>query len=151
MARLPELWHEPFRLSTRLSRLMDELFGDLERGFFDVPFTLEAFGRTDIYEKGNALHYDTELPGLKREDIDIKVEDGRLIIRGETKRDERIEEENYLRMGRRYGKFQRVFPLPEEIEDPKKIKAKFEDGVLKVTVPLKQSLKKEKAIEIEVE
>jgi len=130
---------------------MDELFGDFERGFFDIPFTVETFGRTDIYEKDGILHYDTELPGLKREDIDIKVEDGRLIISGETKRDERVEEENYFRMGRRYGKFQRVFPLPEEIEDPKKIKAKFEDGVLKVTVPLKKPLKREKAIEIEVE
>lgn len=152
MTRLPELWREPFALSTRLSRLMDELFADFDRSlFFDwAPF--ETFGRTDIYEKDGKLVYETELPGVKKGDIEIKVEDGRLIISGEVKRDERIERENYFRIGRHYGKFQRVFPLPEQVDDPKKIKASFEDGILRVTVPLRESLKqKEKAIEIKVE
>ncbi|MCS7197284.1 MAG: Hsp20/alpha crystallin family protein [Candidatus Bipolaricaulota bacterium] len=152
MARLPELWREPFALSTRLSRLMDELFADFEQGLFLDWTPFETFGRTDIYEKDGKLVYETELPGVKKEDIEIKVEDGRLIICGEVKRDERIERENYFRIGRRYGKFQRVFPLPEQIEDPKKIKATFEDGILRVTVPLRESLKKkEKTIEIKVE
>ena len=152
MTRLPELWREPFALSTRLNRLMDELFADFDRSlFFDwTPF--ETFGRTDIYEKDGKLVYETELPGVKKDDIEIKVEDGRLIISGEVKRDERIERENYFRIGRHYGKFQRCFPLPEQIEDPKKIKATFEDGILRVTVPLRESLKKkEKTIEIKVE
>jgi HSP20 family protein len=152
MTRLPELWREPFAISTRLSRLMDELFADFDRSLlFDwTPF--ETFGRTDIYEKDGKLVYETELPGVKKEDIEIKVEDGRLIISGEVKRDERIERENYFRMGRHYGKFQRVFPLPEQADDPKKIKASFEDGILRVTVPLRESLKKkEKTIEIKVE
>lgn len=152
MTRLPELWREPFTLSTRLSRLMDELFADFDRGlFFDwTPF--ETFGRTDIYEKDGKLVYETELPGVKKDEIEIKVEDGRLIISGEVKRDERIERENYFRIGRHYGKFRRCFPLPEQIDDPKKIKATFEDGILRVTVPLRESLKeKEKPIEIKVE
>jgi len=152
MTRLPELWREPFTLSTRLSRLMDEFFGDFDRSlFFDwTPF--EAFGRTDIYEKDGKLVYETELPGVKKDEIEIKVEDGRLVISGEVKRDERIEREHYFRIGRRYGKFQRCFPLPEQADDPKKIKASFEDGILRVTVPLRESLKeKEKPIEIKVE
>ncbi len=152
MTRLPELWREPFALSTRLSRLMDELFADFDRSlFFDwTPF--ETFGRTDIYEKDGKLVYETELPGVKKGDIEIKVEDGRLVISGEVKRDERIERENYFRIGRHYGKFQRCFPLPEQADDPKKIKASFEDGILRVTVPLRESLKeKEKPIEIKVE
>lgn len=145
MVRLPELWREPLAISRRLERLFDEFFSDW-------PFETTAFGRTDIYEKEGQLVYETELPGVKRQDIHIKVEDGRLIVSGETKREEHIEEENYFRMGRRYGKFQRSFPLPEEVADPKKIKAKFEDGILKITVPLKESLKeKERAIEIKVE
>ena len=152
MTRLPELWREPFTLSTRLSRLMDEFFGDFDRSlFFDwTPF--EAFGRTDIYEKDGKLVYETELPGVKKDEIEIKVEDGRLVISGEVKRDERIEREHYFRIGRHYGKFQRCFPLPEQADDPKKIKASFEDGILRVTVPLRESLKeKEKPIEIKVE
>lgn len=152
MTRLPELWREPFALSTRLNRLMDEFFADFDRSlFFDwTPF--ETFGRTDIYEKDGKLVYETELPGVKKNEIEIKVEDGRLVISGEVKRDERIERENYFRIGRHYGKFQRCFPLPEQADDPKKIKASFEDGILRVTVPLRESLKeKEKPIEIKVE
>lgn len=149
--RLPTLWTEPFALSTRLTRLMDEFFGDFDRSLFDWP-TFETFGRTDVYEKDGKLFYETELPGVKKEDVDIKVEDGRLTISGEVKRDERIERENYFRIGRHYGKFQRVFPLPEQADDAKKIKASFEDGILRVTVPLRESLKeKEKPIEIKVE
>jgi HSP20 family protein len=146
MVRLPELWREPLALSRRMERLFDDFFSH------DWPFDTAALGRTDIYEKDGQLVYETELPGVKREDVHIKVEDGRLILSGETKREERIEQENYLRMGRQIGKFQRSFPLPEEIGDPKRIKAKFEDGILRVSVPLKESLKeRERPIEIRVE
>jgi len=149
--RLPTLWTEPFALSSRLSRFMEDLLADFDRSLFDWP-TFETFGRTDVYEKDGKLFYETELPGVKKEDVEIKVEDGRLTISGEAKRDERIERENYFRIGRHYGKFQRVFPLPEQADDAKKIKASFEDGILRVTVPLRESLKeKEKPIEIKVE
>ncbi len=145
MVRLPDLWREPLRLSRRMERLFDEFFNDW-------PFEAATLGRTDIYEKDGQLVYETELPGVKREDIHIRVEEDRLIVSGEIRREEQIAEENYLRMGRRYGKFQRSFPLPEEITDPKKIKAKFEDGILKISVPLKESLKgRPRPIEIEVE
>lgn len=147
MARLPSIWEEPFRLTSRIGRWIDELFREFEPSIFGF----ESFGRTDIYEKDGKLIYETELPGVKKEDIDIRVEEGRLIITGEIKRAEEIAEENYYRMGRRYGRFQRVFPLPEEIDDPRKIQAKFEDGILRITVPLKRPLREERAIEIEVE
>jgi len=147
MTGLPSIWEEPFRLTSRLGRWMDEFFRD------SGPFGWESLGRTDIYEdeKRGALVYETELPGVRKEEIDLRVEDGRLIVCGEVKRDERIEEESYYRIGRRYGRFQRVFPLPEGIDDPKKIQAKFADGILRITAPLRESLKKEKAVEIEVQ
>ena len=145
MTRLPSIWEEPFRLTARLGHWMDELFRDFG------PFGWESLGRTDIYERDGRLVYETELPGVRKEEIDLRVEDDRLIVSGEVKRDERVAEEDYLRIGRRYGRFQRVFPLPEGIDDPKRIQAKFEDGILRITVPLKESLKKEKAIEIEIE
>jgi HSP20 family protein len=149
MTKLPSIWEEPFRLTSRLSHWMDEFFRDFESPFI----SWESLGRTDIYEdeKGGALVYETELPGVRKEEIDLRVEDKRLIVSGEVKRDERIDEENYFRLGRRYGRFQRTFPLPEEISDPTKIQAKFEHSVLKITVPLKESLKKEKVVEIKVE
>ncbi len=147
MTRLPSIWEEPFRLTSRLGRWMDEFFKDFEPSFLGW----ESLGRTDIYEKGNQLVYETELPGVRKEEIDLRVEDGRLMVSGEIKRDQTIEKDDYYRIGRRYGRFQRVFPLPEGIEDPSKIQAKFENGILRITVPLRESLKKEKAVEIKVE
>ena len=144
MTRLPRLWVRPMGLGRRMDRLFDEMFSDWPEA--------RSFGRTDIYEKGGSLIFETELPGARREDIKIKVEDHQLIISGETKREEKVEEENYFRMGRSVGTFQRTYPLPEEVAQPNKIQANFKDGILRVTVPLKNSIKeKEKPVEIKVD
>jgi len=147
--RLPTVWAEPLVLGTGLSRVFDDFFKDFHKVGFDVAPT---FGRSDIYEKDNNLVIETELPGAKKEDVSIKVEDDTLCISGEMKRSEEVKKENYFRMGRHYGSFQRTFPLPADIADKKGIKARFEGGILKVIVPLKESIKeKESPIEIKVE
>jgi HSP20 family protein len=147
--RLPTVWAEPLLLGTGLSKVFDEFFGDFHKVGIDVAPT---FGRSDIYEKDSNLVIETELPGAKKEDVSIKVEDDTVSISGEMKRSEEVKKENYFRMGRRYGSFQRTFPLPTDIADKKGIKAHFEDGILKVMVPLKESIKeKEQPIEIKVE
>jgi len=88
---------------------------------------------------------------MKKEDIAINVKEDQLSISGEMKRNEKVGQENYFRMGRRYGRFQRSFPLPANVIDRDRITAGFEDGILKVSVPLKESLKeREKAIDIKV-
>ncbi|MBI1742596.1 Hsp20/alpha crystallin family protein [Candidatus Acetothermia bacterium] len=69
-----------------------------------------------------------------------RVGDGRLTIEGETKRNEKVHQENYVRIGRRYGRFQRIFPLPEQLNNPNEIEAKLADGVLTVAIPLKESV-----------
>ena len=147
--RLPSLWRGPLLMGMEPTRFLDEFFRD----FGDIGLDIApSFGRTDVYEKDRNLVFETELPGMKKEDIQIKVEEGRLVISGEQKRSEEVKEEHYFRMGRRYGRFQRAFPLPEDLAEKGAIKAKFEDGILKVTVPLKESIKqKEKPIEIKVE
>jgi len=147
--RLPAVRRGPFLMESGLSNLIDDFFRDFDRVGFDVTPSL---GRTDVYEKDKALVFETELPGMKRDDVSIKVEDDQLVISGEIKRKDDVEEENYFRIGRRYGQFQRCFPLPAEHIDRKGIKARFEDGILKVRVPLMESIKeKEKPIEIPVE
>ena len=147
--RLPVARHGPFLLGTGLSRFIDELFRDFDRIGFD---TTPSVGLTDVYEKDRNLVFETELPGMKKENLDIKVEDDKLVISGETKRSEDVKEEHYFRVGRQYGRVQRCFPLPADLVDKNAIKAKFEDGILKVTVPLKESIKeKEEPIEIKVE
>ena len=149
VSRLPRVWHRPFLMETGLSRLVDDFFRDFDEVGFEIA---PSFGRTDIYEKDQALVFETELPGIKKDDIEIKVEKNHLLVSGEVKRSEEAKEENYFRVGRRYGRFQRCFPLPEEGVEKENIKARFEDGILKVHVPLKQSIKeKEKPIEVKVE
>ncbi|MGC9530240.1 MAG: Hsp20/alpha crystallin family protein [Candidatus Bipolaricaulaceae bacterium] len=132
---MPTVWREPFLLTSRMGRLMDELFKDFTPMDWDVT---ASFGRSDIYVKDKTLVVETELPGARREDVKVRVEDDQLVITGEVKRSEEIREENYIRMGRRYGSFRRAFPLPEGIEDKKKIKARFENGILRVELPLQR-------------
>ena len=130
-------------------QLVDEAFSDFHRIGFDIS---PSFGRTDVYEKDQSLVFETELPGASKDEIAIKVEDDQLVISGEVKRDEEIDRENYFRVGRRYGRFQRCFPLPSNLIQKDDIKAKFEDGILRVTAPMKESIKEqEKPIEISVE
>jgi len=148
MRRLPDVRRGPFILESSLSRLVDEMFRDFDTVGFDIA---PSFGRTDVYEKDKTLVFETELPGAKKDEIAIRVEDEQLIISGETKRSEEIDREQYFRVGRQYGRFQRSFPLPADLVDKGRIQAKFEDGILRVTVPLKESIKeKEKAIEVPV-
>lgn len=136
-------------MGTSISRLMDDFFRDFDEVGYDIT---PSFGRTDIYEKDRNLTFETELPGLKKEEIEIKVEDNQLVISGEMKRTDEVKEENYFRIGRRYGEFRRVFPLPTDMVEKGGIKARFEDGILRVSVPLKQSIKeKERPIDIKIE
>ena len=148
MAIVPAIWRDPFGLTARVGRLMDELFQDFSTLDFDIS---GSFGRSDVYVKDKTLVIETELPGANKDDIQVRVENDRLIISGEVKRTEEVREDNYIRMGRTYGAFRRVFPLPEEVEDKTKIKAKFENGVLRVEIPLKKAPEAEGIFEVKVE
>ncbi len=152
MAKLPILWRNPFALTSRMSRLVDDLFRDFaDLATFSDLDVFPGFGHTDIYLKDRTLVIETELPGARREDVQVRVEDNKLVITGEVRRYEEVRDENYIRMGRRYGAFRRVFPLPEEVEDKRQIRAKFENGVLRVEVPLKRAPASEGSFEVKVE
>ncbi len=147
-------WRGPFEAFWRLGKALRELEAFLSRwGEFGFEQGFGPFGpgRTDIYIKDRTLVIETELPGVKKEDIRVQVEDGKLIVTGEVHRSEEVREENYIRMGRSYGAFRRVFPLPEEVEDPRKIKARFENGVLRIEVPLERPPERGGVTDIPVE
>ena len=147
--RLPDVRRGPFMLESSLSRMLDDVFRDFDRVGFDMA---PSFGRTDVYEKEKSLVFETELPGVKKEEVSIRVEDDKLTISGEVKRNEEIDRDDYFRVGRRYGRFQRCFPLPADLIDKDAIKASFEDGILTITAPMKESIKeKEKPIEISIQ
>ena len=81
-----------------------------------------------------AYHVEVDLPGAKKEDINISVEDNTLIISGERKLKNEIKEENYYKVESSFGSFSRSFALPEEA-DVENIHASSEDGVLEVVIP----------------
>ncbi len=90
--------------------------------------------RVDIYEEGKEIVIKAELPGVKREDIEVTLEDNDLILRGERKTETEVKEENYFRLERGVGVFYRRLTLPV-VPDAAQIKAKLLEGVLEVRLP----------------
>ena len=112
----------------RLSNFQDEL----DR-LFESPLTGWA-PALDVHEDKDDYVIRAELPGLKREDIDVSLQDGALVISGERKAEKVEEGVEVHRQERFYGKFQRALSLPEPVAADK-VKADYKDGVLTVTLP----------------
>ena len=143
----------PWRDTGSLSRNFDQLFDMLAprvRGANgeETDFLGTWYPAVDIFDKDNEIVLKAELPGLKKEDIDIHVEDNLLTLRGERKREEEVKEKGYYRSERAYGQFSRSFTLPATV-DAKKISASFKDGVLAVALP-KAEEAKPRQIEVKV-
>lgn len=102
----------------------------------------------DIYEDAETVVIKAELPGMEQKDIEVKIENNTLVLRGERKHDQEIQKENYHRIERFYGTFQRSFSLPQTV-DQEKVKASCDKGVLTVTLPKKEETKP-KQITVEV-
>jgi HSP20 family protein len=102
----------------------------------------------DIYETENELVVKADLPDVSEKDLDVRVENNMLSIRGERKFEEKVEEENYLRVERTYGAFSRSFSLPSTIST-EAIKADYKNGVLTVTLP-KRAESKPKQVKVNV-
>ena len=103
----------------------------------------------DIFEKGNDLVVKAELPGMRKEDIEVSVTDHTMRISGEKKREEKIEKKDYYWEERSYGSFTRSFQLPSEVQTDK-AEAKFKDGVLEIRIPkTEEAKKKEKKVNVE--
>ena len=89
----------------------------------------------DVFQKEGKLVVKADLPGMTKDNVQVLLEGGNLVIKGERVEESKIEEDNYFRAERSYGSFYRSIPLPPEI-DESKIEALFEKGVLEVRVPL---------------
>lgn len=141
-------------------------FEEVERrfeDFFRKPFSLfgpswlprlkmpefeETTPSVDIFEEGTDMVMKAELPGMKKEEIEVNVSGDRIIISGEKKREEKVEKKNYYRLERSYGSFSRSFTLPSGVQADK-IKAQFKDGILEVRIPKTEEAKK-KEIKVSV-
>ena len=102
----------------------------------------------DIYEDGDNLVLKAELPGINPDEVEIRVENNTLYLKGERKFEKEVKEQSYHRVERTYGTFTRSFSLPNSV-DPDKVVASYKDGVLTLTMPKKEEAKP-KTIKINV-
>lgn len=129
------------------SRLFDEFFTPFVNFDTRLP-AVESVGlRVDISEKDGKILIDADLPGIVKEDIRVDVKGKLLTLGGERKSDEEVKEDNCYRRERRYGKFERTFSLPFEVE-PESVSARYENGVLHLEIPKPQE-QQQKRIEIQ--
>src|SRR5260221_13472812 len=130
---------EPFRGTspdTQLNRLFSDFFG---RATQEQNLTTWA-PAVDIYEGEHELVVKADLPDIKPEELDIRVENNILTIRGERKFEKKVDEKNYLRVERSYGSFSRRFALANTVNS-EAIKADYKDGVLTLTIPKREEAK----------
>ena len=127
-------------LNTMLNNFSDEKDTHLKDDFSPTINTREG---------EFAYHIEFDLPGVKKEDINIQIEDGTLSVSGERKLKEEIKEENYYKVESSFGSFSRSFSLPEEA-DIENINAESEDGVLEVVIPKLESAKVDKIKKVEI-
>ncbi len=124
--------------------LVDRFFNDDFNGGMNVS---EFSPRVDIAETEKAFEIEFSLPGVKKDDIRIDVNDGRLTVSGERKFKEEKNEKNYRSVESYYGTFSRSFHLPDNVND-EHVNAKYEDGVLKVILPKDEKKVAKKTIAI---
>src|SRR5215475_12692861 len=130
---------EPFRGTSpdsQLNRLFNDFFG---RASQEQNLTTWA-PAVDIYEGEHELVVKADLPDIKPEELDIRVENNILTIRGERKFEKKVDEKNYLRVERSYGSFSRSFSLANTVNS-EAIKADYKDGVLTLTIPKREEAK----------
>jgi len=126
---IEEKWYED--LLKRHPSLFDHprrwpglIFSEME----EMSFT------ADIFEEGNDVVVKADMPGVKKEDVDVSLSDDMITIRGERKKEEKVEKKDYFRVERAYGSFTRSFRLPADVLADK-AEAKFDQGVLVIRIP----------------
>ncbi len=145
---------EPFRNLYSIQDRMNRIFDDAVRGTSRSDEADDwALGGSwapavDIFEKDGNIVLKAELPGVDASQVDIRVENNTLSLRGERKLESEVTRDNFHRVERAYGAFSRSFTLPSVV-DTEKIKADFKDGVLQVTLP-KRDEAKPKQIQVSV-
>jgi HSP20 family protein len=131
---------EPFRGVTTLQDQINRLFNEsFERTGDDSSLSAWA-PAVDIYETEHELVVKADLPDVDPKDLDIRVENNILTIRGERKFEKKVNEESYLRVERSYGSFARSFTLASTVNS-EAIKADYQNGVLTLTIPKREEAK----------
>jgi HSP20 family protein len=139
-----DAFHNLSTLQEQVNRLFE---GSLPRRSDQSALTTWA-PAVDIYETENELVLKADLPDVNEKDLDIRIESNILTIKGERRFEEKVKEDNYLRVERTYGSFSRSFSLPSTV-DSGSIKADYKNGVLTVELP-KRAESKPRQVKINV-
>jgi HSP20 family protein len=139
---MPIIRWDPFQelnlITSRMNRLFQDTYG---QGSAEENLTTSAFvPPVDIYEDEHNISLKIEVPGIDQKDIDVRLENNTLTVRGERKFEKEEKEENFHRVERRYGSFYRAFTLPNTV-DPDSVKADYDNGLLKITLAKKAEAK----------
>lgn len=122
-----------FSLRHQMNHLFDDVFRPVVRDDSGLSMW-NRFPTVDIYDNDENIIIKAELPGIDKKDIVIDVKDGVLTLKGERSFDNEVKKEKYYCRERTFGKFERVFRLPAEV-NPEKISADYKDGILKIDIP----------------
>jgi HSP20 family protein len=132
---------DPFREVATLQNRLNSLSQDFSRTQGDGDLLTAAFvPPADVYEDEQKILVKLEVPGLKESDLDVRVENNILTVRGERKFEKEEKEENFHRIERRYGSFFRSFMLPNTV-DTENVKAQYDAGVLRIELQRKAEAK----------
>lgn len=136
---MPRLARDPFTLLREMTSEFDRMLGRT-----DAPAWMPQI---DVFEKNGCLVTKIDLPGMSKQDVNVEVSDGQLVISGERRTETGSGEDRFYRSEREYGSFYRSVPLPEgaKLED---VQATFADGVLEVSVPMPKADAKRRTVEI---
>ncbi len=138
---------DPFREVVALQNRVNSLFRDLNEG--DDPVAAASFvPAVDIYEDAQKVMLKLEVPGVDQKDLDVRVENHTLTVKGERKFEAEEKEQNFHRIERRYGSFYRAFTLPTSV-DTEHVAANYNAGVLKLELKKKPEAQP-KQIEVKV-
>ncbi len=138
---------DPFREVVALQNRVNSLFRDLNEG--DDPVAAASFvPAVDIYEDAQKVMLKLEVPGVDQKDLDVRVENHTLTVKGERKFETEAQEQNFHRIERRYGSFYRAFTLPTSV-DTENVAASYNAGVLKLELKKKPEAQP-KQIEVKV-
>jgi HSP20 family protein len=116
-------------------------FGGFFRNDWEAPMSTTAWNPSvDVFENENEVVFKAELPGMNATDIEVKLENNVLTLKGERHFEKETKEENYHRVEREYGNFNRSFALPTAVNGDK-VTAEYKDGVLKIVLPKREETK----------
>ncbi|MGD0955446.1 MAG: Hsp20/alpha crystallin family protein [Candidatus Acidiferrales bacterium] len=139
---------DPFQNLASLQDQVNRLFDTSFQGRSDSSALTAWAPAVDIYETENELVLKADLPDINEKDLDVRIENNMLTIRGERKFEQKVKEDNYLRIERTYGSFSRSFSLPNTVST-EGIKAEYKNGVLTVELA-KRAESKPKQVKVNI-